>query len=69
MSPGHPLTRWDGVLGFASVPGGSSGDADHPLYASQLGKWLTVDYHHMPMNRRDVRMVAERVELFMAPRP
>jgi len=64
MAPGHRLGRPDGVLGFASLAGGSSGDAESPLYASQLAKWLTVDYHRMPMSRRDVRRVAERVELF-----
>jgi penicillin amidase len=64
MSPGDPLARPDGVLGFANVAGGSSGDSDSPLYASQLGKWLTVDYHAVPMNQRDVRRVAEKVELF-----
>jgi penicillin amidase len=69
MSPGHPFARPDGVLGYASLPGGSSGDADSPLYASQLAKWLTVDHHRVPMNRRDVRVVAERVELFNPPLP
>jgi penicillin amidase len=64
MAPDHPLARPDGVLGFNSLPGGSSGDSEDPLYASQLGSWLTVDYHRMPMNARDVRVAAERVELF-----
>jgi len=67
LAPGHWLAGPDGVLGFANLAGGSSGDAASPLYASQLPKWLTVDYHRVPMNRRDVRMVAERVELFTAP--
>jgi penicillin amidase len=64
MAPGRPF----GALGFSSLSGGSSGDPASPLYASQLGKWLTVDYHRMPMKRRDVRMVAERVEVFKPPR-
>jgi len=66
---GHPLAGWERVLGFANLPGGSSGDADHPLYASQLAKWLTVDYHRVPMSYRDVRLAAERIELFTPPLP
>lgn len=69
MAPGAPTARPDGVLGFASLAGGSSGDPASPLYASQLGSWLTVDYHRVPMNRRDVRVAAERVELFEPPAP
>ena len=69
LAPGHWLARRDGVLGFANVAGGSSGDAESPLYASQLARWLTADYHRVPMNRRDVRMVAQRVEVFEAPSP
>jgi penicillin amidase len=69
MAAGRRLGRRGGVLGFASLAGGSSGDSENPLYASQLGKWLTVDYHRVPMNRRDVRRVAERVEVFRPPKP
>jgi len=69
MSPGDPLARPDGVLGFANVAGGSSGDSSSPLYASQLGAWLTVDYHRVLMNARDVRAAATRVELFEPPAP
>jgi len=69
LAAGRRLARPDGVLGFASLAGGSSGDAESPLYASQLANWLTVDYHRVPMNRRDVRMVAERVEVFTPPKP
>ena len=64
MAPGHPEARPDGVLGYTSLKGGASEDPLSPSYASQLGKWLTVDYHRMPMNARDVRVAAERVELF-----
>jgi penicillin amidase len=35
----------DGLIGSASLPGGASGDAASPLYASQLGAWLTGDHH------------------------
>jgi acyl-homoserine lactone acylase PvdQ len=57
------------VLGFANLAGGSSGDAESPLYASQLSKWLTVDYHRVPINCFDVRRVAERIEFFTPPAP
>jgi penicillin amidase len=69
MSPSHQLAPWDGVIGFASLPGGSSGDATSPLYASQLAKWLTVDYHYVPMNRMSVYLVGERQEIFTPPLP
>ena len=69
LAPGHRLARPDDVLGFASLAGGSSGDSTSPLYASQLGKWLTVDYHRVPMNAREVRVAAERVEIFSPPLP
>jgi hypothetical protein len=35
----------DGLIGSAVLPGGASGDAASPLYASQLGAWLTGDHH------------------------
>jgi penicillin amidase len=65
MAPGRPFD----ALGFSSLSGGSSGDPASPLYASQLAAWLTVDYHRMPMNHRDVRVAAERVELFTPAAP
>lgn len=36
-----------GVRGWNAIPGGSSGDPANPLYASQLGSWLTVDHQRM----------------------
>ena len=69
LAPGHWLAWPHGVLGFANLAGGSSGDAESPLYASQLGEWLTVDYHRVPMRWRDVRSVAERIEFFKPPKP
>jgi penicillin amidase len=69
LASGHPLAGWERVLGFANQAGGASGDADHPHYASQLAKWLTVDYHRVPMSYRDVRWAAERIELFTPPLP
>jgi hypothetical protein len=56
MAPGHPDAAPDAVLGFASFPGGSSGDFDSPLYASQLPAWLTVDYHRVPVSEPDVEV-------------
>jgi penicillin amidase len=69
MAPGHPDAGHDGVLGYASLKGGASEDPLSPSYTSQLAKWLTVDYHRMPMNARDVRVAAERVEFFTPPKP
>jgi hypothetical protein len=69
LAPGHPLAGWERWLGFANVAGGSSEDAESPLYASQLTKWLTVDYHRVPMSIRDVRLAAEHIEIFSPPLP
>jgi hypothetical protein len=54
MAPGHPSAAPDAVLGFASFPGGSSGDFESPLYASQLPDWLTVEHHIVPVSEGDV---------------
>jgi len=64
-----PEVRPDGVLGFSSLPGGPSANPTSPLYVSQLGKWLSVDYDRMLVNARDVRAAATRVELFEPPAP
>ncbi|MEM1207230.1 MAG: penicillin acylase family protein, partial [Acidobacteriota bacterium] len=48
---GGAARRFVGVLDPAGIraeqilPGGQSGQLGHPHYASQLGRWLTVDYH------------------------
>jgi penicillin amidase len=68
-APGHRRVGPAAVLGFASVPGGSSDDANDPLYASQLERWLTVDYHRVRTNPGEIRHVAAKVEHFAAPRP
>lgn len=60
----RPSASGAGVQGFAVVPGGASGDPEHPHYASQLPLWLTADTHEVPMTRRAVRAAAKRVELF-----
>ena len=54
-----------GVFGFNVIPGGSSGDPTSPGYAQQLGRWLTGDYHFVPMGERTVRSVGESVEVLM----
>jgi penicillin amidase len=68
MSPRDGRGGRAAALGFASLAGGSSGDAESPLYASQLEKWLTVDYHRVRTNPGDIRHVATKVEHFAAPR-
>jgi len=37
--------RPDGLRALQVIPGGQSGILGHPHYASQLGLWLTNDYH------------------------
>ena len=39
----------ENVRGFNVVPGGPSGVPGDPLYATQLGSWLTADYHKVEM--------------------
>jgi penicillin amidase len=39
--------RPDGIRAVQVIPGGQSGIPGHPHYASQLGLWLTNDYHPM----------------------
>ena len=53
------------MLGFRSLSGGSSGDPASPLYASQLGKWLTVDYHAVPMTVQAVVRHPHTTERFV----
>jgi penicillin amidase len=68
-APLRPSESGAGMLGFAVVAGGASGDPESPGYASQLGLWLTADYHPVLMTARDVRAAAQRVELFEPPTP
>lgn len=60
-----PSDEGDGVSGFAALNGGASGDPGSPFYASQLGAWLTADYHPVAMSRGEVRGVAHRIEQFV----
>jgi penicillin amidase len=55
---GGPVRRYVGeqidnmIRGFNTVPGGPSGIPDDPDYATQLGTWLTADYHIVSMSSR-----------------
>jgi penicillin amidase len=55
---GGPVRRYVGhqldnrIRGFNAVPGGPSGIPDDPGYATQLGMWLTADYHAVTMGSR-----------------
>ena len=40
-----------GVSGFNVMPGGPSGVPGSPDYATQLGTWLTSDYHPVEMRQ------------------
>jgi penicillin amidase len=52
---GQPLWGKNGagprISGENVVPGGSSGIPGDPLYAAQLGDWLTADYHVVDMSQ------------------
>ena len=55
-----PVRRFVGVLdpggidAYQILPGGQSGVPGSPHYASQLGRWLTNDYHPVRFNAGDV---------------
>ncbi|MFO0043652.1 MAG: penicillin acylase family protein, partial [Pseudomonadota bacterium] len=40
----------DGFVPLQIIPGGQSGVLGNPLYASQLGRWLTNQYKPMPLS-------------------
>ena len=54
---GGPVRRYVGkrlgrtIFGVNAVPGGPSGIPGDPDYATQLGTWLTADYHIVNMSR------------------
>jgi hypothetical protein len=52
------------VVGFNVAAGGSSGLPGHPLAASQLGDWLTVDQHPVTMLPAEVESRTWSVERF-----
>jgi penicillin amidase len=55
---GGPVRRYVGrartgpgdIVGVNVIPGGPSGIPGDPLYANQLGTWLTADYHRVNMS-------------------
>jgi penicillin amidase len=57
MFGGGPVRRYVGrplfgrIVGVNAVPGGPSGIPGDPDYATQLGTWLTADYHLVNMTR------------------
>jgi acyl-homoserine lactone acylase PvdQ len=69
MSPRRPTVSGSGMQGLASVQGGSSGDPASPGYASQLASWLTVDYHPVPMSKKQVRRRRHTTERFVPLKP
>jgi penicillin amidase len=52
------------VVGFNVVPGGPSGVPGDPDYATQLGVWLTADYHRVNMGPK-VPMAGSTRETFV----
>jgi penicillin amidase len=60
MAPGAPVV-------FQVIPGGQSGDPTSPLYANQLGRWLTDRYHSLPLTVDEAR-AARATERVFAPR-
>jgi penicillin amidase len=57
------------IRGMNVMPGGPSEDASSPQYATQLGTWLTADYHKVRMTRKPNQAKAISIETFVAPRP
>jgi penicillin amidase len=56
------------IRGVNVMPGGPSGDPESPEYATQLGTWLTADYHKVRMSRQPNQANAISIETF-APTP
>jgi penicillin amidase len=56
----------DGIEAYQIIPGGPSGNRDSAGYTSQLGRWLTNQYHPLLLDRGDVED-DETVELTLAP--
>jgi penicillin amidase len=57
MFGGGPVRRYVGrplggnqIEGFNVIPGGPSGIPGDPGYTTQLGTWLTADYHRVNMS-------------------
>ena len=52
------------IRGVNVMPGGPSEDASSPEYATQLGTWLTADYHKVRMSREPNQANAISIETF-----
>jgi acyl-homoserine lactone acylase PvdQ len=57
------------IRGVNVMPGGPSEDASSPEYATQLGTWLTADYHKVRMSREPNQANAISIETFIGPTP
>ncbi|HUV14134.1 MAG TPA: penicillin acylase family protein, partial [Acidobacteriota bacterium] len=55
-----------GIEAYQIIPGGPSGRRDSAGYTSQLGRWLTNQYHPVLLSREDVEADA-RTEMTLAP--
>ena len=72
MFGGGPVRRYVGhpflgrIFGVNQVPGGPSGIPGDPGYATQLGVWLTADYHLVNMTSL---IPGEKEELVPPPAP
>ena len=77
---GGPVRRYVGVAGgtpfdalriagWNVTPGGSSGDVASPLYAKQLGDWLTADQHPVMMTEYEATRGNLGIETFSSPAP
>jgi penicillin amidase len=53
-----PIKAWE------IIPGGQSGVLGHPLYASQLGRWLTNSYHELRISAASAAAVSPTVVNF-----
>ncbi len=55
------------VQGFTALPGGTSGVPGDPLYAQELARWLTADYHPVEMFASQAARSARSVTTFAPP--
>ena len=57
----------DGIQAEQILPGGQSGDLASPHYASQMGRWLTHQFHPLRLTREQVTADAVSEEVFAPP--
>ncbi|MCF6262738.1 MAG: penicillin acylase family protein [Xanthomonadales bacterium] len=58
-----------GIDGHEILPGGNNGIFLHPWYSNQLGRWLTNQYHQLPLGEDDGVNNAVIVTDFQPPSP